>query len=131
MTDEKQCQQCGSKMTGRMDKRFCSNQCRANAHNAGRRQNSGEQLILNINSILRRNRTILKQASPQGKTTTHKQVLQLAGFDFRHHTHLYRTKQGNTYYFCYDYGYFLLPEEKVLIVNWQPYMEQSNSSMNK
>jgi hypothetical protein len=49
----------------------------------------------------------------------------MAGFDFRHFTHLYRTKQGNTYHFCYDYGYFLLPDEKVLIVNWQPYMEQN------
>jgi hypothetical protein len=84
-------------MSGRLDKRFCSNQCRANAHNAGRLQNSGEQLMLSVNAILRRNRTILKQASPQ----------------------------GNTYYFCYDYGYFLLEDEKVLIVNWQPYMEQS------
>jgi predicted nucleic acid-binding Zn ribbon protein len=125
MMEEKQCQQCGSKMTGRLDKRFCSNQCRANAHNASRRQNSGEQLILSINAILRRNRTVLKQASPQGKTTTYKQVLQMAGFDFRHFTHIYRTKSGNTYYFCYDYGYFLLPDEKVLIVNWQPYMQKA------
>jgi predicted nucleic acid-binding Zn ribbon protein len=125
MKDEKQCQQCGISMSGRLDKRFCSNQCRANAHNANRRQNSGEQLMLSVNAILRRNRTLLKQASPQGKTTTYRQVLQMAGFDFRHFTHLYRTKQGNTYHFCYDYGYFLLPDEKVLIVNWQPYMEQN------
>ncbi|WP_299756936.1 hypothetical protein [uncultured Pontibacter sp.] len=112
-------------MTGRLDKRFCSNQCRANAHNANRRQNSGEQLILNINSILRRNRTILRQASPLGKTTTYRQVLEIAGLDFRYFTHTYRTKGGNTYHFCYDYGYLLLEDEKVLIVNWQPYMEKS------
>jgi predicted nucleic acid-binding Zn ribbon protein len=124
MTDEKQCQQCGSVLSGRMDKRFCSNQCRAQAHNAGRRQNSGELLMLRLNAILRRNRTLLRQASPLGKTTTYRQVLEMAGFDFRYFTHTYRTKGGNTYHFCYEYGYLLLEEEKVLIVNWQPYMEK-------
>ena len=83
------------------------------------------QLILGISSILRHNRFVLQRHSPEGKTTLRREVLQMAGFDFRHFTHLYRTKQGNTYYFCYDYGYLLLPEEKVLIVNWQPYMEQN------
>jgi hypothetical protein len=126
MKEEKLCQQCSSAMSGRLDKRFCSNQCRAQAHNANRRHNSGEQLMLSVNSILRRNRTILKQASPQGKTTTYRQVLQLAGFDFRYFTHLYRTKQGNTYHFCYDYGYLLLADEKALIVNWQPYMGKNS-----
>jgi hypothetical protein len=49
-------------------------------------------------------------------------VLERAGFDFRYFTNLYRTQKGNTYHFCYDYGYLLLPEDKVLIVNQQPYM---------
>ena len=78
-----------------------------------------------INDKLRRNRFLLQRASPEGKTTLRREVLQLSGFDFRHHTHLYRAKNGNTYHFCYDYGYLLLEDEKVLIVNWQPYMEKS------
>ncbi|PVY37356.1 hypothetical protein [Pontibacter virosus] len=41
-------------------------------------------------------------------------------------TQVYRTQKGNTYHLCYDYGYLLLPEEKVLIVNWQPYMDELN-----
>ncbi|WP_052738894.1 hypothetical protein [Pontibacter korlensis] len=79
-----------------------------------------------INNKLRHNRFLLQRFSPEGKTTLRREVLQLSGFDFRHFTHLYRTRQGqgNTCYFCYDYGYFLLPDEKVLIVNWQPYMEK-------
>ncbi|RIJ42487.1 DUF2116 family Zn-ribbon domain-containing protein [Pontibacter oryzae] len=124
MKEEKHCSQCGGTLSGRSDKRFCSNQCRAQAHNAKRQQNEGEQLMVRINATLRRNRTILRQASPQGKTTIYRQVLEMAGLDFRYFTHLYRTKTGNTYHFCYDYGYLLLPEEKVLIVNWQPYMEK-------
>ncbi len=76
-----------------------------------------------VNAALRKNRSILKQLSPKGKTTIPRQYLELAGFDFRYLTQLYRTQRGNTYHLCYDYGYLLLPEEKVLIVNWQPYME--------
>ncbi|MEJ8800468.1 DUF2116 family Zn-ribbon domain-containing protein [Pontibacter sp. H249] len=124
MNETKPCPQCGKALSGRADKQFCSDQCRAQVHNQKRRQNAGEQLIQGVNAALRRNRTILRQASPQGKTTTYKQLLEMAGFDFRHFTHLYRTSKGNTYHFCYDYGYLLLPEEKVLIVNWQPYMEK-------
>jgi len=47
----------------------------------------------------------------------------LQSFNFNYFTHQYKTAKGNTYHFCYDYGYLLLPEEKVLIVNWQPYMQ--------
>ncbi|PRY05353.1 hypothetical protein CLV24_13033 [Pontibacter ummariensis] len=124
MKEEKQCPQCGNTLNGRSDKRFCSNQCRAQAHNQKRQHNEGEQLIQRLNTLLRRNRSILRQLSPQGKTTTYRQLLKTAGFDFRHFTHTYRTKSGNTYHFCYDYGYLLLEEEKVLIVNWQPYMDK-------
>nr|WP_262511387.1 DUF2116 family Zn-ribbon domain-containing protein [Pontibacter diazotrophicus] len=119
------CIQCGKQMAGRMDKRYCSDQCRFLQNNQKRREDKGEKLMAKVNATLRKNRTILRQASPLGKTTIRRQVLELAGFDFRHHTHLYRTQKGNTYHFCYDYGYLLLPEDgKVLIVNWQQYMEK-------
>jgi hypothetical protein len=63
--------------------------------------------------------------SPLGKTTTRLEYLAVQGFDFRYHTHLFQTQKGNTYTFCYDFGYLLLPEGKVLIVNWQPYMQST------
>ena len=85
-------------------------------------EDKGENLMKLVNQVLRRNRIILKQASPQGKTTLRREVLEQAGFDFRYFTNLYRTQKGSTYYFCYDYGYLLLPEDKVLIVNQQAYM---------
>ncbi|MDX5438442.1 MAG: hypothetical protein LPK03_14660 [Pontibacter sp.] len=126
MTDkkEKTCENCGVMVKGRIDKRYCSDQCRATARNQRKAQNMGERLMKEINNKLRHNRQVLQRASPEGKTTLRREILQLAGFDFRHFTHLYRTKQGNTYHFCYDYGYLLLPDEKVLIVNWQAYMDK-------
>lgn len=116
------CQICGKAVSGRSDKKYCSDQCRAQVNNLKKRADPGELLMLEVNRALRRNRSILKNLSPMGKTTTRREYLELQGFDFRHHTHLYQTKNGNTYRFCYDYGYLELDEGKVLIVNWQPYM---------
>lgn len=119
----RKCGQCNSVILGRSDKRYCSEQCRAIHNNQKRQHDSGEKFILQTNSILRKNRTILKQASPYGKTTLSRKVLEQAGFDFRYFTSQYRTNRGNVYNFCYDFGYLLLPESKVLIVNYQPYMD--------
>ena len=117
------CQVCGTDLVGRVDKRFCSDHCRALLHNKKRKADAGERMILDINRILRKNRSILKVSSPLGKTTTRREYLVVQGFDFNFFTHQYRTTKGNIYYFCYDYGYLPLAEEKVLIVNWQSYMQ--------
>jgi hypothetical protein len=116
------CQICGIEIIGRIDKKYCSDQCRAQLNNLKKKENVGERMILDINRILRKNRGILKLSSPLGKTTTKQEYLKMQGFDFNHFTHQYKTQKGNLYYFCYDFGYLLLPEEKVLIVNWQTYM---------
>lgn len=109
---------------GRSDKCYCSAPCRRLANNVVKQQSKGERRIQHVNAALRKNRSILRQPSLQGKTTIPRQYLELAGFDFRYLTQLHRTQRGNTYHFCYDYGYLLLLEEKVLIVNWQQYMEK-------
>lgn len=109
---------------GRSDKRYCSDQCRHLANNTVRRQNQGDRRILQVNVALRRNRSILRQLRPQGKTTIPRQYLELAGFAFHYLTQFYRTQRGKTYHLCYFYGYMLLHVEKVLIVNWQTYMDR-------
>ncbi|MGV3540745.1 MAG: hypothetical protein ACO1OQ_13105 [Rufibacter sp.] len=40
-------------MVGRLDKKFCSNQCRANFANARRQSDRGEIMIREINVVLR------------------------------------------------------------------------------
>lgn len=116
------CQVCSREVAGRIDKKYCSDQCRAQLNNRKKKADVGEKMILDINRVLRKNRSILKVSSPLGKTTTRQEYLKLQGFNFNHFTHQYKTHKGNTYHFCYDFGYLLLPEEKVLIVNWQTYM---------
>ena len=115
------CQNCQELFIGRSDKKFCSDQCRNAFNNKITRQN--EKLIHDVNKILRKNRKILLQFNPEGKTTIKTKHLLKLGFDFRYHTHTFITKNNNEYHFCYDFGFLKLDEEKTLIVNWQPYMK--------
>lgn len=114
------CLECGSQLIGRLDKKFCNDQCRYLYNNKKKRQH--EIAILNINRILRKNRSVLKSLNPVGKTTVRRSLLENKGFDFDFFTHTYRTKSGSLYYFVYEYGYYLEPNEKVVLVTYQKYM---------
>jgi len=118
----RKCLYCNEIIIGRTDKKFCSDQCRNSFNNRVKRKH--EKLILDINKTLRKNRMILKQFNPEGKTTIRTEYLEKLGFDFRYFTHTFTTKNNNEYHFCYEYGYLKLDEEKTLIVNRQPYMEK-------
>jgi len=117
---ENKCIECNATFNGRSDKKFCTDQCRSLFNNRSKSEKEG--YILRVNSILRKNRTILKQVNPVGKTTIRKEVLNSQDFDFKFFTHIYNTKNNQTYYFCYEYGYTYIPDDKLIIVNWQPYM---------
>ena len=115
------CLNCDDSYVGRSDKKFCSDQCRNTFNNKVKREN--EKLILEINKTLRRNRKILKQFNPEGKTTIRREYLDKLGFNFNFHTHTFITNNNNTYKFCYEYGYLEIDSIKVLIINQQPYMK--------
>lgn len=69
-----------------------------------------------INSILKRNRRILEQLNPEGKTKTIQKKLLAKGFDFDYYTNTYQSETGNIYFFCYEAGYLLMANDDVLIV---------------
>lgn len=116
------CENCGEPIVGRIDKRFCTDQCRNSFNNRVKREQ--EQRIYDINRTLRHNRSILKKFNPEGKTTIRKEYLEKLDFNFKYHTHTVTTKFGNTYVYCYDYGYLSLEDGvKVLIVNEQDYVK--------
>ena len=107
---------------GRKDKKFCDHFCR-NAYNNQYIRDS-EKAIKTINQILRKNRSILKTINPEGMTTIRKEFLALSGFNFKFFTHKYEAQNGKVYWFCYEYGYYINPDqEKVVIVNHQNYMD--------
>jgi hypothetical protein len=118
---ERKCPECGNRFSGRADKKYCSEQCRAITNN--KFKTDREKEVLRINSILRKNRTILKTLNPMGKATVRKEFMLLGGFDFRYFTHLYPSRKGDIYRFIYEYGYLHVADDKVLIVLWQDYMD--------
>lgn len=120
-TKKKECIICGEEITGRPDKRFCSDNCRSTYHN---RQNSDQtNFIRNINNILRKNRRILATMNTDGKTSIHRDKLMENGFNFRYFTNEYVTQKGTVYRFVYDQGYTERDNGYLTLVVRQEYVE--------
>lgn len=103
---DRTCPECGDKIIGRADKKYCSSSCR-NARNNSQNKDS-KNMMRNINNRLRKNYRILEKLNPEEKIKTTKAKLNAAGFDFNYFTSIYTTKAGTVYYFIYDQGYLPL-----------------------
>ncbi len=115
------CESCGDVITGRSDKRFCSDYCRNTKHNQLNRDSSN--YIRKVNNILRRNRRILERFNPNGKAKVMGTTLMEEGFNFAYYTNVYETKKGSRYFFCYDQGYLKIDDEYYALVERQEYVK--------
>ncbi len=111
---DRACPECGNKIIGRSDKKFCSDACR-NAHNNALNKDN-KNLIRNINNRLRKNYRILETLNTKDKTKVTKEKLLRMGFSFDYFTGLYTTKAGSVYYYLYDQGYLPLDNDYYLLV---------------
>ncbi len=111
---ERYCLECGAKLIGREDKKFCNDQCRNSYNNRLNRDDNS--VMTSINRKLRKNRRILKELNPKGKAKVRRSEMELAGFNFKYFTHVYKTKEGKVYYFCYEYGYLPLENNYFALV---------------
>lgn len=119
------CLQCNAPLIGRSDKKFCSDACRYAYKNKMNKKSNAT--LIKVNKILRANRSILKSLNPVGKTTVQKDVLINKGYNFHYFTAFYKTKKGDVYFFCYEFGILKLAKNKVLLVNWQDYMRPGDT----
>lgn len=109
------CLECGDKIFGRSDKKFCNDACR-NAYNNKQNKDS-MNLMRNINNKLRKNYRILSENKfIDGKFKTTKNKLSAQGFNFEYFTNLKIYKNGSEYRFIYDIGYKLLEDDWILLV---------------
>ena len=121
MATKRQCLECGDNYDGRSDKKFCTDQCRTSYYN---KQNTDQNKFMrNINNILRKNRRILEQLNPKGKTTISKTDLLDEGFKFAYFTNEYKTKTGKVYRFCYEHGYLELDNNMYALVFRKEYVD--------
>ena len=118
LSEPKTCLACGAVLRGRVDKKFCNDYCRNNYNNQQKLKGNQNALVRNINSTLLKNRNLLESILPETEETAKasKDKLLRLGFHFKYFTHLYTTKTGKTYYYCYDYGYLPLDNDWFLIV---------------
>ena len=112
--NQRSCLECGEKLSGRIDKKFCSDYCR-NSHN-NKIDVASKNLVRNTNNRLRKNYKILTELNSTGKTKVSRTKLYDKGFDFRLFTSIYTTQKGNTYYYVYDQGYLALEHEYYLLI---------------
>lgn len=108
------CQECGERLKGRSDKKFCDDNCRNSYHNA--RNKDVSAYIRNTNNQLRKNHRILEQLNTRDKTKVNRKTLIRSGFDFDLHTGIYTTKAGSVYFYVYDQGYLALEKDLFLLV---------------
>ncbi|MCG8698477.1 MAG: DUF2116 family Zn-ribbon domain-containing protein [Bacteroidales bacterium] len=118
MTDVRSCPVCDEPILGRIDKKFCSDQCR-NEFNNKKNSTLNLNLVRTINRMLKRNRDILMELNPDGKRKVHRNMLVEKGFNFDYITQVYTTQKGSTYYLCYDQGYLNLENDYILLIKWQ------------
>jgi hypothetical protein len=120
---ERKCLQCGEELFGRVDKKFCTDQCRNSYNNRTLKEENN--YIRSVNSILRKNRRILAKLNPKGKAKVHRDDLLKKGFNFSYHTDLYKTKESKVYHFCYDQGYLKLENQLFALVKKKEYINNS------
>lgn len=113
-SQERLCQECQEILRGRSDQKFCSDQCRNTFNN--RNNADATNLIRNVNNALRKNRRILEASWPGKNVKISKEKLIQKGVNFQYLTHIYETKKGDVYHFCYDMGYLQLENDEVLLV---------------
>ena len=117
----RECNECGMKLSGRKDQKFCSDYCR-NTHN-NKLNEDATRYVRRINNILRKNRRILANLNPNGKRTVDGITLAEDGFNFHYYTNIYTTKTGSQYFFCYEQGYLKVEEDRYMLVVKQDYVK--------
>lgn len=110
------CRECGSRLVGRSDKKFCCDQCRSAYFN---RQNSDHnQYIRKINQLLRKNRRILQELCHLGIMNVSTAYLHKRGFSFDYFTHELKSKAEEEHRYCYEYGYYKKGTEQICLVKF-------------
>lgn len=114
---EKKCLECGEKIRGRADKKFCNDSCRNSYNNQFNKDT--KNIMRNTHNTLRKNYRILEKLNPEEKTKTTRDKLLKLGFNFDFFTGIYTTKAGTVYYFVYDQGYLPLENDYYALVKRQ------------
>jgi hypothetical protein len=99
------CRECGAPLTGRSDKKFCSDGCRTSWHNRRYCEMLGKAAA--VNRILMRNRRLLEAVYNKGIRRIGLTDRSMAGFDIRYYTSVNKPPLRAMVYHCYEFSYVL------------------------
>jgi hypothetical protein len=117
----KSCLECGDTIRGRSDKKFCGDQCRNTWNN--RCSQEANSFMRGVNHILRKNRKILEDLNPDELTCVSRRLLNAKGFNFEFTTNTLKAKDGNLYFFCYEYGYLPIQDDLIRLIKRTEYQD--------
>jgi predicted nucleic acid-binding Zn ribbon protein len=117
-SETKKCLFCSKPVRGRADKKFCHDACRSSYNNQEKAKTNNSSHIRYINNTLFKNRRILEEMLPADEDVAkaNQDKLMQKGYVFKYHTHIYTNQKGQVYYYCYDYGFLPLENNRYLIV---------------
>lgn len=122
----RKCLECETELYGRVDKKFCSDQCRNTFNN--KIHAISNTYIRKVNYILRKNRRIMEDllnANEKDAKRIHKTKLIDKGFSFDYYTNIYKTKTDHYYYFSYEYGFMKLDDDYFMVVKREEYLRKN------
>lgn len=114
---ENTCLECSSRLKGRLDKKFCDDNCRSAYHNKNNR--GDKEITKEINAVLRKNRLILKELYEKTKAESFevdKITLLRKGFEFNYLTQIQPVFANQMANYCYEFGYRELNEGKIILI---------------
>ncbi len=112
----RQCLWCKAVLRGRIDKRYCNDDCRNRYHN---QRNQGAYIAVNrINHALSRNRRILSDFLWPDKNSfvVSRENLLLNGFQFCYFTGMQYGDKNQAFYCCYEFAFRPLSENEFELV---------------
>lgn len=136
MKETRRCLNCNRELKGRVDKKFCHDQCRNDYNNQAKFLDNNNYVRI-VNQALRKNRKILEQLMKANSEVTKVPLNKLTalGFKFKFVTHIYTTKKGKAYNYVYEYGYlpiennwFIIVKDEKKITHTEPAVEASANS---
>jgi hypothetical protein len=107
----KHCLECGKKLLGRIDKKYCNDSCKSAFLN--RKYRVANREIGRINRILKNNHKILSDIMVDGVYECSTRELFIKGFNFDYFTSL--DPQAPPVMYCYEIGY-QINSERVWII---------------
>jgi predicted nucleic acid-binding Zn ribbon protein len=127
--EKKKCLYCGDTLLGRVDKKFCSDDCRARAGAEKRKKNL--DLFKQTHKKLQKNRSIILMLKEAGWVTIPLLSLQSIGFEDKLVTQIIYMEKNNSLRFIYDTAFLHNEENITLVEDPQPLMEKIDNRNKK